>query len=219
MANRKTMTPTQLIKTTKDIMWAHQRPNQEVVFPPDIQSDLRALLVELRHDRCDDLNEATHLSVARGPGPVKDTNYGIWLHFTDREPDAIGIKAVREASARTKLLGACRTAVHEDTQAERKRLMPLGYGVCAATGARCRAQDLDLDHKSKPFSVIVDEYFDGIELKDDMFKRVGIEWQFDDADIAELFREYHKTQADYQLLTKSANSSKGARTAPVPRTR
>jgi len=82
--------------------------------------------------------------------------------------------------------------------------------------AHCESQDsLTLDHMTMPFSVIVAEFikhhsevFEGLGNKED-----GGGWYIADPVLEEAWVDFHAQNADYQVLCRSCNASKGVKNA------
>jgi hypothetical protein len=82
--------------------------------------------------------------------------------------------------------------------------------------AHCKSQDfLTLDHMTMPFSVIVAEF---IKHHSGVFERLGNKedgggWYIADPVLEEAWVDFHAQNADYQVLCRSCNASKGVKNA------
>ena len=109
---------------------------------------------------------------------------------------------------------ACRSAINKDIRDVKQRYFDQysikGQVKCQETGILSKWTELTVDHRQpNTFSVIVDRFkelkgfdLDKIEYKSDDNNFII----FDDSNIAELFREYHKEKANLRLVRNECNS-------------
>ena len=111
---------------------------------------------------------------------------------------------------------ACRSAINKDIRDVKQRYFDQysikGQVKCQETGILSKWTELTVDHRQpNTFSVIVDRFkelkgfdLDKIEYKSDDNNFII----FDDSNIAELFREYHKEKANLRLVRNECNSGR-----------
>lgn len=111
---------------------------------------------------------------------------------------------------------ACRDVVQEDINKVKFQYFTdyskKGEVKCQETGELCKWEKLVVDHRQpNTFSVIVDRFIELNNINAELIKyteKIDGFYSFEDQEITENFREYHKQRANLRIVKKGKNSER-----------
>ena len=115
-------------------------------------------------------------------------------------------KAIEGYNHSANVIRALRSAIKEQTD----QYAASNPAVCAICGSD---KNTSVDHKSRSFSKLAHEFTIKNPRADCSVSNdgTGLRWKLSQQATLVAWLEYHKANADYQILCRSCNSKKGAR--------
>jgi hypothetical protein len=99
---------------------------------------------------------------------------------------------------------ALRSAIQHQLDAFLKESAP----ICISCGS---TKDLTTDHRNVPFSVLATTFLLNNPYLEILNDNSGTGWVIKDKSMLELWQNFHKEQATYQILCRSCNATKGTK--------
>ena len=119
-------------------------------------------------------------------------------------------------SNNTKFSRTCREVIQKDLRDVKQKYFSQnsnkGQVKCQETGELCFWEELVIDHRQpNTFSVIVDRFIEVNRIdiaKIEYIEKIDAVYEFKDSEIANKFREYHKSKANLRIVKKGKNSGR-----------
>lgn len=116
----------------------------------------------------------------------------------------------------TRFSGTCRDIIQDDINNVKlqyfKANSKKGEVKCQETGDLCKWEDLVIDHRQpNTFSVIVDRFIEVNQIDITTIEYIEVfdgVYRFENDEISQKFREYHKDKANLRIVRKSKNSGR-----------